>query len=146
MADEKKSEATNSATGNPSGEPSAVTTNATTISDRPVPAKQPDSDQGGGGQFTFWDVFWPVFFLAVFIWMWRTGKIGALKQHLIETREQLRKSTWPTRDELKQHITVVLISSLLLAAFTFAADFLLREVVWGALMDSKTVIFKGASQ
>ena len=119
-----------------------MATNAATISEtQQVPAKQPDSDQGGGGQFTFWDVFWPVFFLAVFIWMWRTGKIGAIKQYIIETREQLRKSTWPTREELKQHIVVVLISSLILAAFTFAADFLLREIVWGALMNSKTVIF-----
>jgi|TARA_B100000959_G_scaffold181490_1_gene189806 preprotein translocase SecE subunit len=83
--------------------------------------------------------------LAVFIWMWRTGKIGALKQYIIDTREQLRKSTWPTREELKQHIVVVLISSLLLAFFTFAADFLLREIVWGAMMNSKTWIFKGGS-
>ncbi|MDP7011981.1 MAG: preprotein translocase subunit SecE [Verrucomicrobiota bacterium] len=83
--------------------------------------------------------------LVVFIWMWRTGKIGALKQYIIDTREQLRKSTWPTRQELKQHIVVVLISSLLLAFFTFAADFLLREIVWGAMMNSKTWIFKGGS-
>ena len=98
------------------------------------------------GFYMFWDVFWPALGVAVFIWMWRTGKIGVIKQYILETREQLRKSTWPTREELKQHIVVVMISSLLLAAFTFAADFLLREIVWGALMDSKTVIFKGADQ
>ena len=93
-----------------------------------------------------WDIFWLIFFVAVFIWMWRTGKIAGIKQYIVETREQLRKSTWPTRDELKQHITVVLISSLLLATFTFAADFVLREIVWGALMNSKTVLFSGAGQ
>jgi preprotein translocase SecE subunit len=58
----------------------------------------------------------------------------------------LRKSTWPTRDELKQHITVVLISSLLLATFTFVADNLLREIVWGALMNSETYLFGGSGQ
>ena len=145
MADEKKTEATNSLTGTPGGESPAVPANAATISEtQQVSAKQPDSDQGGSG-FN-WDIFWLIFFVAVFIWMWRTGKIVAVKQYIIETREQLRKSTWPTRDELKQHITVVLISSLLLATFTFAADFVLREIVWGALMNSKTVLFSGAGQ
>ena len=114
MADEKKPEATNSATGNPGGESFSVVTNAATISEtQQAPQNEPDSDQGGIG-FN-WDIFWLIFFVAVFIWMWRTGKIVAVKQYIIETREQLRKSTWPTRDELKQHIVVVLISSLLLA-------------------------------
>lgn len=145
MADEKKIESTNSLTGTPGGESPAVPVNAATISEtQQVPAKQPDSDQGGSG-FN-WDIFWLIFFVAVFIWMWRTGKIAGIKQYIVETREQLRKSTWPTRDELKQHITVVLISSLLLATFTFAADFVLREIVWGALMNSKTVLFSGAGQ
>ncbi len=145
MADEKKTEATNSLTGTPGGESPAVPANAATISEtQQVSAKQPDSGQGGSG-FN-WDIFWLIFFVAVFIWMWRTGKIAGIKQYIVVTREQLRKSTWPTRDELKQHITVVLISSLLLATFTFAADFVLREIVWGALMNSKTVLFSGAGQ
>ena len=145
MADEKKPEAKNSPIGTPGSESGGVPTRAGPVSEtQKAPPKQPDSDQGGSG-FN-WDIFWLIFFVAVFIWMWRTGKIVAVKQYIIETREQLRKSTWPTRDELKQHITVVLISSLLLATFTFAADFVLREIVWGALMNSKTVLFSGAGQ
>ena len=145
MADEKKTEAMNSLAGAPGSESTGVPTRAGPVSEtQEAPPKQPDSDQGGSG-FN-WDIFWLIFFVAVFIWMWRTGKIVAVKQYIIETREQLRKSTWPTRDELKQHITVVLISSLLLATFTFAADFVLREIVWGALMNSKTVLFSGAGQ
>ena len=145
MAVEKKSEATNSTASNPGGESPIVPTGTPAISEtQSVATKELGSDKGESG-FN-WDIFWLVFFLAVFIWMWRTGKIDAIKQYIIETREQLRKSTWPTREELKQHIVVVMISSLLLAAFTFAADFLLREIVWGALMDSKTVMFKGVDQ
>ena len=145
MADEKKTEATNSPIGTPGSEPAGVPTRAGPVSETQKAApKQPDSDQGGIG-FN-WDIFWLIFFVAVFIWMWRTGKIGAIKQYIIETREQLRKSTWPTRDELKQHITVVLISSLLLAIFTFVADNLLREIVWGALMNSETYLFGGSGQ
>ena len=145
MADEKKTEATNSPIGTSGSEPAGVPTRAGPVSEtqKALP-KQQDSDQSGSG-FN-WDIFWLIFFVAVFIWMWRTGKIVAVKQYIIETREQLRKSTWPTRDELKQHITVVLISSLLLATFTFVADNLLREIVWGALMNSKTYLFSGAGQ
>ena len=147
MADEKKIESTNSAAGNPGGEQPAVMPKIETISEtQQVVPKDTDSNQNAAGRFTFWDIFWPVLFLAVFIWMWRTGKIGAIKQYIIETREQLRKSTWPTREELKQHIVVVLISSMLLAAFTFVADSLLREIVWGALMDSKTIFFSGSAE
>ena len=145
MAVEKKTEAMNSLAGAPGSESTGVPTRAGPVSEtRKAPHKQQDSDQGGSG-FN-WDIFWLIFFVAVFIWMWRTGKIVAVKQYIIETREQLRKSTWPTRDELKQHITVVLISSLLLATFTFVADNLLREIVWGALMNSKTYLFSGAGQ
>ena len=145
MADDNKSEATSPTPGSPGGESLVVPTGTPTISETQSVAKK-ESDSGKGESGFNWDIFWLVFFLAVFIWMWRTGKIAAIKQYIHETREQLRKSTWPTRDELKQHIVVVMISSLLLAAFTFTADFLLREIVWGALMDSKTVIFKGVNQ
>ena len=71
----------------------------------------------------------------------RTGKVEAIKKYINETRDQLRKATWPTRDELKQHIVVVLLSSALLAAFTVAADFVVREIIWGALLNGDTVLF-----
>ena len=88
-----------------------------------------------------WAVFWVVLLVAVFVILWRTGKIDAIKKYLNETRDQLRKATWPTRDELKQHIVVVLLSSVLLAAFTVAADFVVREIIWGALLNGDTVLF-----
>lgn len=94
----------------------------------------------------FWDVFWVALVLAIFLWMWRTGKLLAIKTHVGETREELGKCTWPTWEELRQHIVVVLISSMLLAVFTVFADNVLREIVWGALMDSKTLLFKGSGE
>ena len=90
----------------------------------------------------FWSVFWPALIVAVFLILWRTGKVEAIKKYINETRDQLRKATWPTRDELKQHIVVVLLSSALLAAFTVAADFVVREIIWGALLNGDTVLFK----
>ena len=89
----------------------------------------------------FWSVFWPALIVAVFLILWRTGKVEAIKKYINETRDQLRKATWPTRDELKQHIVVVLLSSVLLAAFTVVADFVVREIIWGALLNGDTVLF-----
>ena len=91
--------------------------------------------------FPFWAVFWTVLILGVFGVLWATGKIGAIKTYIHETRDQLRKATWPTREELKQHIVVVLLSSILLAIFTLIADFGLREIIWGALLNGDTVLF-----
>ena len=91
--------------------------------------------------FPFGAVFWPVTILVLFIALWKSGKIAAIKTYIHETRDQLRKATWPTREELKQHIIIVLLSSLLLAVFTVAADFVVREIIWGALLNGDTVLF-----
>ena len=91
--------------------------------------------------FPFGAVFWAVTILVGFIALWKTGKVAVIKKYIHETREQLRKATWPTREELKQHIIIVLLSSLLLAVFTVAADFVVREIIWGALLNGDTVLF-----
>ena len=47
---------------------------------------------------------------------------------------ELKKCTWPTRDELWNSTVVVIISVLMLSVFVFAADwlsqFLIRLVTW----------------
>ena len=86
-----------------------------------------------------WEYVWLGLVLAIFAVLWKNGKITGIKKYILETKEQLAKATWPTKDELKQHIVVVLISSVLLAAFTMATDFVLREIIWGGLMGSEQV-------
>lgn len=49
--------------------------------------------------------------------------------YLRETREELRKCTWPTWDELKGATIVVAISIVLLGIFTFLADFVFVQLV-----------------
>ena len=102
--------------------------------------KEPDLATPPEG-FPVSTIVWTVLILVVFGVLWGTGKITAIKTYIHETREQLRKATWPTAEELKQHIVVVLLSSLLLAAFTVAADFVVREIIWGALLNGDTVLF-----
>jgi preprotein translocase subunit SecE len=70
---------------------------------------------------------------AVFAVLWFTGNLAKLRNYILETREELRKCTWPSRDELKGSTVVVMISIMLLVAFTVAIDyFLVLFVNWMA--------------
>ncbi len=46
-----------------------------------------------------------------------------------QTREELRKCTWPTWDELKGSTVVVAVSILLLGGFTVLVDFVFAMLV-----------------
>ena len=144
MADANKTQ-TNAApvTGAPSNAPPVVSPK-TNVSETKQPASAEANAESPSSGVEFWSVFWPALIVAVFLILWRTGKVEAIKKYINETRDQLRKATWPTRDELKQHIVVVLLSSALLAAFTVAADFVVREIIWGALLNGDTVLFNTA--
>ena len=106
-----------------------------------APAPKESSEVNPAEGFPVSTIVWTVLVLVVFGVLWGTGKITVIKTYINETREQLRKATWPTTEELKQHIVVVLLSSFLLAAFTVAADFVVREIIWGALLNGDTVLF-----
>ena len=53
-------------------------------------------------------------------------KIG---QFFVDSRQELKKVTWPTFEELRDSTIVVIVSMLILAAFVGAIDFLLSKVI-----------------
>ena len=63
--------------------------------------------------------------VVVLIIMWRRGVLKQFGDYVGETREELRKCSWPNVDELKGSTVVVLISIALLGVFTVAIDFVL---------------------
>ena len=67
--------------------------------------------------------------LGAFFWAWRKGQIARLAQYVQETREELRKCSWPSVEELKGSTVVVMISIILLGAFTVGTDYVLVLVV-----------------
>jgi len=150
MADANKSEATGKSNpvpvqaGNTDSAKSPVTQSENKVpqlgTEQALPTKESGEATPPEGT-SIWTIFWAVLIVGVFVLLWTTGKITAIKTYIHETREQLRKATWPTAEELKQHIVVVLLSSLLLAVFTVAADFVVREIIWGALLNGDTVLF-----
>ncbi|MDE2681109.1 MAG: preprotein translocase subunit SecE [Verrucomicrobiota bacterium] len=95
-----------------------------------------EADATGSAGIDGWTIFWLAAGFAVFVFLWKKGYIASFRKFIAETREQLYKSTWPTRDELKQHIVVVMISSVLLGVFTVFSDKIVRFIVWDLLMGS----------
>jgi preprotein translocase subunit SecE len=62
---------------------------------------------------------------ALFAVLWFTGNLVKLRNYILETREELRKCTWPSWNELKGSTVVVMISILLLGGFTVVVDYVL---------------------
>ncbi len=76
-----------------------------------------------------WLVVWVVVVGGTFAWLWRTGQLARLTVYVQQTREELRKCTWPTWEELKGSTVVVAISIVLLGVFTMLVDFIFTVCV-----------------
>ena len=74
-------------------------------------------------------LIWVVVVGVLFGVLWRTGQLLRLANYIQETKEELKKCTWPSRDELKGSTFVVLLSIAGLGAFTFVADLALTFFV-----------------
>ena len=74
-------------------------------------------------------LIWVVVVLALFIVLWRKGYLLRISNYVMETREELRKCTWPSVDELKGSTVVIMITILLLGGFIVAIDFVVSQLV-----------------
>ena len=79
-------------------------------------------------QNTFWIVVWAVIIGGLFAWAWRAGHLARFAAYVRATREELRKCSWPTWDELKGSTVVVTISIVILGGFTVAIDQILFKI------------------
>ena len=75
------------------------------------------------------EIIWGAVLLTVFLFMWRKGHLARLRNYVLETREELRKCTWPTWAELKGSTVVVMITVLLLGGFTVGIDVVIAMLV-----------------
>jgi len=69
-----------------------------------------------------WIIVWSVAAIALFIWLWRAGHLARLSGYIQLTKEELRKCTWPTWEELKGSTLLVTMAIVFLGVFTFAVD------------------------
>ncbi len=72
---------------------------------------------------------WVVIIAGFFAYFWWRGDIVRLRNYVLETREELKKCTWPSLAELKGSTVVVLISVLILGLFTVVVDYVLLNAV-----------------
>ena len=66
---------------------------------------------------------------VIFAILWWRGYLTRLTNYILETREELRKCTWPTWNELKGSTVVVVVSIALLGGFTVLVDFIFNVLV-----------------
>jgi preprotein translocase subunit SecE len=70
----------------------------------------------------------PIVLVAgLFALLWYSGQLVRMRNYVLETREELKKCTWPTWAELKGSTLVVFISIAILGGFTMLVDAIL---VW----------------
>jgi len=52
-----------------------------------------------------------------------------IKTYLLETRTELKKVSWPTKDELKESTRVVIVASIVLTIFIGVVDQVLSRII-----------------
>jgi preprotein translocase subunit SecE len=67
-------------------------------------------------------LIWTFFIGAVFAYLWWQGQVRQLATYVAETREELKKCSWPTWVELKGSTALIMISIALMGAFTEVVD------------------------
>jgi preprotein translocase subunit SecE len=72
---------------------------------------------------------WVLVIGVTFAVLWRRGYLVKLTDYVKLTREELRKCTWPSWDELKGSTVVVAVSIILLGGFTVLVDFVFAMLV-----------------
>ncbi len=76
---------------------------------------------------------WVVIVGGVFAYLWRKGMLLRITAYVQETKEELRKCTWPSMAELRGSTIVVMITIALMGLFCICSDFVILKVVRGIL-------------
>ena len=71
---------------------------------------------------------WAVVIGAVFGYLWWQGQIQRLALYVQETREELKKCSWPNWEELKGSTALISIMIALLGGFVVLVDTILFKI------------------
>lgn len=74
-------------------------------------------------------IFWAVGIAIIFIFLWYKGYLLRLSNYVTQTREELRKCTWPTKTELKGSTMLVMVAIVMLGGFTVILDMIMTSLV-----------------
>ncbi len=73
-------------------------------------------------------IIWAVVIGAVFGYLWWQGQIQRLAVYMQETREELKKCSWPNWEELKGSTALIVVMIGLLGAFVVITDRILFTI------------------
>jgi len=124
---ELKKESSHMNETNNSAAPNAATTTAE------VPVSEPGSNPASssfGADLPIpisWLIGGVVLLVVLFIAK-KKGLLDRIRFFFLQTREELAKCSWPTRDELKGSTWMVLAAVFMLGFFTFMADLFLGDM------------------
>ena len=74
-------------------------------------------------------LIWVVVVGVAFVVLWRKGHLMRISNYVLETREELRKCTWPSVEELKGSTLVIGITIVLLGSFIVAIDYVISNLI-----------------
>ena len=74
-------------------------------------------------------IIWVVIIGGAFAFAWQRGLLLRVANYVMETREELKKCTWPSYDELKGSTVVVMVAVFLLGLITIGADFFISRMI-----------------
>ena len=106
---------------NNSAAPNVATTTAE------VPLSAPDVPSVGSPLPISWLIGGAILLLVLYIAK-KKGLLDRIRFFFLQTREELVKCSWPTRDELKGSTWMVLAAVFMLGFFTFMADLFLGDM------------------
>jgi preprotein translocase SecE subunit len=89
----------------------------------------PLSTTSGGGSGWLSYAIWGAVIVGIFAFLWTKGYLVRMRNYVEETQEELKKCSWPSRDELKGSTVVVMVTILLLGGFTVGVDFILSKIM-----------------
>lgn len=55
--------------------------------------------------------------------------IGKIKNYINEVSKEMKKVSWPTRQQLKESTVVVIITTLIFTAFIYVVDWVMSKFI-----------------
>jgi preprotein translocase subunit SecE len=77
-----------------------------------------------------WIIVWSVIAVIVFAWLWKAGQLVRVAAYVRETREELRKCSWPSWDELKGSTALIFIAIVAIGGYTVLVDQVFFQVFY----------------
>jgi preprotein translocase subunit SecE len=71
---------------------------------------------------------WAAIIVALFGYLWWQGQIKALATYVQETREELKKCSWPSWVELRGSTVLIIVTVAMLGVFVVVVDRILFTV------------------